>query len=181
MNTKNYNIYVPTEAEIVHVTTSAARRHPELASRIEKAAAILLDGALQLDALAWDVCQVARWKVASQSGKGAYVIVNGGCPCYDARINGAAHCKHGIAVASYMKILRNHLNSNIQVREIDLGIVPDGTFNAWAKGLGHVHVRKNGATYDFCNAASAVRYSIWLAAQPVAVEWPTHIAISQRA
>jgi hypothetical protein len=175
MNTKHYSIYQPTAAEIAHVTKSAARRHPDMAARIHKAQDLLLSGALQLDATAWDLRQLARWRIASQSHGGAYVVVGLACPCQDSRapkVGANRCCKHSMAVSLYAKILRNHLNADIRAREIDLGILPDGTFNAYAKRLGHVHLCKNGTTYDFADAASMVRYSIWLAAQPIAVAWP---------
>jgi hypothetical protein len=131
---------------------------------------------LQLDALAWDLRQLARWKIASQSHAGAYIVYGLACPCEDSRAkqhDGAKLCKHVIAVANYLKILRCHLNADIRGREMDLGILPDGTFNAYAKGMGHVHLCKRGTTYDFADAASAVRYSLWLAkCQLAPVAWP---------
>ena len=172
-------LYQPTASEIAHAVASAAHRHPELASRLDKAATLLVDGSLQLDTLAWNMRQLPRWKIASQSGKGSYVVCNGACPCGDSRLNGASHCKHAIAVALLAKVLRNRLNATIGAREIDLGILPNGEFNAWAKGMGMVQVRRNGCTYDFVDAASMVRFSLWLAAQqPVAVEWPTLVAVA---
>ena len=168
-------LYRPTIAETERVAESAKHRHPAMAARIDKAATIL-DGDLELDQLAWDKRNVARWKVSSQSHAGAYVVCGLHCPCQDSRaqvINHTRFCKHAIAVAMYQKILRNRFNADVRAREIDLGILPDGTFNAYATRLGMVHVRKVAGVYLFCDAASAVRYSIWLAAQqPVAVEWP---------
>lgn len=177
-------LYQPTPAEISTAVASAARRHPELASRIEKAGEILRDGSLQLDQLAWDMRAMVRWKIASQSGRGTYVVVNGGCPCQDNRashLNGCKCCKHSIAVATYAKIMRNRLNATIHNREIDLGILHTGEFAAYADNqrMGMVHLRKSGATYDFCETASMVRFSLWLAAQqPVAVEWPTSVTVA---
>lgn len=178
MNAKNYNTYIPTRDEISRAVASAAHRHPELAARLDKAATLLVDGSLQLDQLAWDLRNVVRWKVASQSGKGVYVVVNGACPCGDSRLNGASYCKHAIAVALLTKVLRNRLNATIGAREIDLGILPDGTFNAWAQALGHVQVKRDGVSYDFVDSASMVRFSLWLAAQPIIVTWPTSVAVA---
>jgi hypothetical protein len=168
-------LYNPTGAEILGVTASAKRRHPHMATRIDKAQAILTAG-LQLEPVAWEVRNVARWRIASQSHGGAYIVNGQCCPCQDSRAPHVGHerrCKHSIAVNFYTKILTNHFNADVRARGIDLGILPDATFNAYAKGMGHVHVRRLGTAYVFCDAASMVRYSIWLAAQqPVAVEWP---------
>lgn len=164
-------LYVPSVTEIMHAANSAKRRHPELAARISKAADILVTGSLQLDAVAWQKCQLARWRVASQSGKGTYVVSSGHCPCEDSHRHGE-NCKHSIALALYSKILRNHVNADIRARQIDLGILETGEFHAYAKRLGIVDMKRDGMTYTFCNAASAVRYSMWAATQPVAVEWP---------
>lgn len=170
MNTKHYSIYQPTTAEITHVTASAARRHPDMAARIHKAQDLLLSGALQLDATAWEVRNVARWRVASQSGNGIYVVVNHGCPCQDRRME---FCKHSIAVHLLLKILTNRLNADIRSFAVELGILENGEFHGYAKGAGYMQIRKLGTAYTFCDAASAIRYSIWLAAQPIPVAWPT--------
>ena len=109
-------LYQPTAVEIVKVAQSAKRRHPECASRIDKAQDILLDGSLQLDSAAWEVRNVARWHVASQSHGGAYIVVGMSCPCQDSRAPMVCNirlCKHAIAVSLYMKVLRNHVNANI--------------------------------------------------------------------
>jgi hypothetical protein len=171
-------LYAPSPVEIMSAAASAKRRHPALASRIDKAAAMLLDGSLQLNELAWSKCQLVQWRVASQTGKGAYVIINRACPCRDSRHNDTSYCKHEIAANLLMKVLRNRFNADIRAREIDLGILPDGTFNAWAPKLGIVAARKLGTVYTFADDASAIRYSIWLAAQPVAVEWPVSVAVA---
>ena len=172
-------IYQPTVAEVCGVTASAAHRWPTLANRIGKAGDILLSGALTLEPVAWEVRCGVHWHIKSQTHDKAAYIVPGhsmSCPCQDRAPHayGTRFCKHAIAVASYGKILRNHFNADVRNREIDLGILPDGTFNAYASRLGICHIRKSGATYDFVDAASAVRYSLWLAAQqqPVPVEWP---------
>lgn len=157
-------LYVPTAVEIQTVAASAKRRHPALAGRIDKAAEILASGSLQLDPIAWDKCQVARWRIASQSGNGSYVVTSGTCPCQDKRTQ---WCKHAIATQLYSKVVTNNLNVDIRGREIDLGILPDGSFNCYAKGLGVVHLRKVGPAYIFADAASMVRYSIWLAKRSV--------------
>lgn len=165
-------LYVPTLTEIMHAAASAKRRHPQLASRIDKAAELLAAGGLQLDAVAWERCQLPRWKVASQSGRGAYVIVNGHCPCEDSHRHGA-NCKHAIALHLYMKVLRNRFNADVKARQIDLGILPDKSFTCYARKMGIVSARKLGPVYTFADDASAVRYSIWAATQqPVAVAWP---------
>lgn len=156
---KTPQLYQPTDAEISAVTTSAKHRHPELATRADKAAVIIAAG-LQLDATAWERGQLARWRIASQSGNGAYVVCGTSCPCQDKR---APYCKHSIAVALLLKVLANRINVCIRVREIELGILPDGTFNAYAPKLGHVHMYKVGSAYAFSDAASAVRYSMWTA------------------
>jgi hypothetical protein len=168
-------LYQPTSAEIVKVTASAAHRHPAFAARIDKAAAILY-GDLQLDQLAWDMRNVVRWHIASQSHGGAYVVCGLHCPCQDSRapmINNVRTCKHSMAVSFYMKILRTHVNVDIRNREIDLGILHTGEFHAYAGCMGYVQLRKSGIAYDFSDATSAVRYSLWLAAQqPLPVAWP---------
>lgn len=178
-------LFQPTISEIEKVAASAKRRHPECASRIDKAADIIASGSLQLEALGWKRAQLARWRIASQSGNGAYVVTSSGCPCRDSRapiVARGRRCKHTIAVSLYMKVLANHLNANIRAREIDLGILPDGTFNAYAKGLGIVHLRKLGTAYVFTRMESAIRYSMWLAArQPIAVEWPTTATVESAA
>ena len=158
-------LYTPTVEEINSVVASAKRRHPALASRIDKAAEILLSGSLQLDVTAWDVRPVARFRVASQSGNGAYVVVGLQCPCQDKR---ATFCKHVIATQLYMKILANRANTDIRSFDIELGILPDGTFNAWAKGMGYVQMKRAGSAYIFTDAASMVRYSLWLAKREAA-------------
>lgn len=163
-------LYRPTPNEITSVVTSAKGRHPELATRLDKAAEIILSGGLQLDAVAWERGQLARWRVASQSGKGAYVVTSDHCPCGDSRCNGVSYCKHSIAAHLYMKVLCNRVNVTIRNRDIDLGILEDSSFHAYAKGLGIVHMKKVGTAYAFVDAASAVRFSMWLAAQtPVTI------------
>lgn len=170
-------LYQPTSSEIAKVAASAKHRHPELATRIAKAADIITGGSLQLETVGWKRAQLARWRISSQSNNGAYVVTSSGCPCRDSRapiVARGRRCKHVIAVSLYAKILANRFNADIRAREIDLGILPDGTFNAYAKGLGIVHLRKLGTAYVFVDMASAIRYSMWLAArQPIAVEWPT--------
>jgi hypothetical protein len=160
-------LYVPTSAEIAHVCESAERRWPALASRINKARDILLNGSLTVDPVAWEVRNVAHWRIASQThAAGAYIIVGLHCPCRDSRapmICNGRFCKHNMAVANYLKILRNHLNADIRNREIDLGILPNGEFHCYAKGIGYVQACRSGATYDFVGAASVVHYSLWLA------------------
>ncbi len=174
MNTSTLpQIYTPSAAEIAQVCASAKRRHPDLAARLDKAAELLTSGAVTLDTVAWERGQLARWKVASQSGRGAYVVVGLACPCKDRQCNGVSHCKHAAAVALLSKILTNHFNQSVRARDIDLGILPDGTFSAWAKGMGAVHVKRLGSGYIFCDAASMVRYAIWAAKQPLSIEWPT--------
>lgn len=175
------SLYHPTTPEIAHVTASAKRRHPECASRLDKAADILSAG-LSLEPVAWQKRNVVHWHIASQSHGGAYIVAGTHCPCQDSRaphVCNGRFCKHSIAVSLYMKVLCNRLNDSIQAREIDLGICVDGTFNAYAKGLGFVHVRKMGSAYIFADMASAVRYSLWLAAQqPVAIDLPVTFALA---
>jgi hypothetical protein len=178
-------LYKPTTAEITHVTASARRRHPDMAQRIDKAAEILLNGDLTIQDLAWEGRSVVQWRIASQTHKGAYIICGLGCPCQDSRaakLGNVRFCKHAIAVASYLKILRNRLNADIRSRVLDLGILPDGTFNAWAKNMGIVSVVKDGSTYRFLNHTSAVHYSLWLAkreaAQAIPVTWPQRVAVA---
>lgn len=165
-------LYRPTVTEIKCVTTSAAHRHPELASRLERAAVILEAGDVQLDAPAWEKCQMARWHIASQSNAGSYIVVGVHCPCQDARtkapvVGGTHFCKHAAAVASYLKILRNHFNQDVRSGAIDLGVLGNGTLGAYAKGLGIVTVARDGESWRFVDHASAVRYSMWLAKRSV--------------
>ena len=175
-------LYQPTDAEIIKVTASAKHRNPALASRIVKACDILLNGNLQLEPVAWEVGQHVRWHIASQSHSGAYIVCGVACPCQDMAapmVSGTRFCKHGIAVASYLKILRTHLNANIFNRELDLGILPNGEFHAYGTRMGYVQCRKMGCAYNFINAASAVHYSLWLAAQrPLMVSWPVAAAVA---
>jgi hypothetical protein len=79
-----------------------------------------------------------------------------------------------------MKILRNHVNADIRARRIDLGILVNGEFHAYAdKGrMGYVQMRRTGTTYDFADVASAVRYSLWAAQQPIPVEWPVAATVA---
>ena len=165
-------IFRPSAVEVLKVTESAKRRHPDCASRIDKAAEIVAGG-LQLEPVAWEARNVPHWKIGSQSHGGAYIVTACGCPCQDKgapRVAGGRRCKHVIAVSLYLKLLANRLNAHIRAREIDLGILPDATFNAWAKRMGHVHLCKIGTAYAFVDMASAVRFSLWLATQqPVAV------------
>ena len=168
-------LYAPTSTEIAKVVASAARRHPQLASRLSKAQDIL-SGGLQLEPTAWQLRNVARFRIASQSNRGAYNVTTSGCGCQDKRVQ---YCKHAAAVNLYMKILANRLNADIRNREIDLGVLPDGTLNCYAPRMGHVHVRKVAGAYVFCDAASAIRYSLHLAArQPISVEWPVAIEVA---
>jgi hypothetical protein len=119
---------------------------------------------------AWDVRQVVRWHIASQSHNGAYIVVNGGCPCDDCRCNRVDYCKHSVAVHLYRKIVTNRLNRNITAGVIEL----DESGNAYAKGMGIVTLAKHGSAYTFADSASLVRFSLWLAKQqqPIIVEWP---------
>lgn len=181
MSLPQITLYQPTTIEISKVAQSAQRRHPECASRIDKAADILAAG-LTLEPVAWEKRNVPHWRIASQSNGGAYIVTACGCPCQDSKAPVVARgrrCKHVIAVSLYLKVLSNRFNATVQAREIDLGILPDGTFNAFAPRMGHVHVRKVGSAYVFCDMASAVRFSMWLAAQqPIATEWPVAVAVS---
>lgn len=176
-------LYRPTSAEILHVTESAKHRHGALASRISKAADILISGSLALEPVAWEVRQMVHWRIESQSHDGAYIVPGMHCPCQDSRapmVNLIRFCKHAIAIASYFKILRNHLNDDIKCFNVELGILSNKEFHGYAKGAGYMHIRKvcEGA-YTFADSASAVRYAIWLATQqPVAVEWPVTVDVA---
>lgn len=162
-------LYQPTVAEIVHVTESAKHRRPLFASRIDKARDILLDGSLQIEPAAWHRSNVVNWRIASQSHAGAYILVGLGCPCQDSRaqkLGNVRFCKHSIAVASYLKILRNRFNADVRNRDIDLGVLGNGEFHAYGKYMGYVQVAKlgrEGETYTFINHAGAAHYAIWLA------------------
>lgn len=159
-------LYQPTAAEITHVVESAKLRHPICSSRLDKACEILRNGGLQLDSVAWEVRQMARWKIASQSGNGAYVVVNCHCPCQDkaAPVVERIHfCKHALAVALYNKILRNKVNADIRLFNVELGVMGDGTFHGYAVKAGFMRLFKDGATYRFSDPTSAVYYSLWLA------------------
>jgi hypothetical protein len=164
-------LYRPTLDEITRAAQSAAHRHPQLASRIQRATVIMEVGDVELEPVAWEVRQVARWRVASQSHKGAYVVVNGHCPCDDCRRNRVAYCKHSIAVHLYTKIVTNHLNAGICSGAIEMDALPGGNLALYANRMGIVQVRFAGSAFLFTDAASMVRYSLWLAAQPVTVEW----------
>lgn len=174
-------LYQPTTAEIQKVAASAKHRHPECSSRLDKAAEIVASG-LQLEPVAWDVRNVVHWHIASQSHAGAYIVVNTHCPCQDTRaphVCNGRFCKHATAVSLYMKILANRFNDDVRARQIDLGICTDGTFNAYARRLGFCHVRKMGSAYVFADQASAVRFSLWLAAQqPIPVDMPVAFAVA---
>jgi hypothetical protein len=173
-------LYTPSADEINTVTASAKRRHPDLAARLDKAAELLHSGNVQLDPTPWERSQLARWVVPSQSGRGAYVVNRLDCPCRDLdapHVGRARCCKHSMAVALLTKILTNRLNADIRAFNVELGILPNGEFQAYAhnRRMGCVQIRKMGArAYCFADAASMVHYSIHLAArQPVAVQWPT--------
>lgn len=166
-------LYQPSSVEIMSVAASAAHRHPELAARLDKAAELLSASALQLDATAWERCQLARFRIASQSHAGAYIVCGLSCPCEDCRRNRVAYCKHAIAVSLYTKILTNRFNADVRQRILDLGVEDAVHLHAYAKRMGYVQVKRAGSAYIFSDAASAVRYSLWLAAQqPIAVNWP---------
>lgn len=172
------NLYQPTSTEIANVAASAKLRHPALGSRIDKAAELLLSGGLQLDTTAWARGQMARWRIASQSHGGAYVVCGLSCPCEDCRSNRAAYCKHSIAVTLYLKILANRFNGNVRQREIDLGVEDARHLHAYARKMGYVQVQRVANAYTFSDAASAVRYSTWLAAQRLPVALPTLTAVA---
>lgn len=171
-------LFQPTISEIEKVAASAKRRHSECASRIDKAAEIIAGGSLQLETVGWENAQLARWRIASQSGNGAYVVTGSGCPCKDSRAPMVARgrrCKHVIAVSLYLKILANRINADIRSFNIELGILENGEFHAYGKRMGYVQLRKVGSAYVFVDMSSAVRYSLWLAQQPIATEWPTTV------
>lgn len=158
-------LFQPLATEITKVAASAAHRHPAIAGRIAKAAELLLSGALQLEPVAWQKGQDVRWHVASQSGRGAYVVCGLHCPCQDSRAHGL-HCKHSIAISLYLKILANRLNVDLRIREIELGVWDMGQYSAYAKRMGIVQVTKLGReveAYTFVSHASAAHYSLWLA------------------
>lgn len=150
----------------------AAHRNPQCAARLQRAAVILEVGDLKIELVAWEKCQQVHWRISSQSNAGAYVVAGHGlhCPCQDARtkapkVGSVNWCKHAIAIASYLKILRCHFNADVRSGAIDLGVLGNGTLGAYAKGLGIVTVAKVGGseTYSFVDHASAIRYSMWLA------------------
>lgn len=172
-------LFQPSSVEIQTVAASAKRRHPELSSRIDKAAGILTTGGLQLRQEAWELRSVPQWRINSQSHGGAYVVCGLQCPCQDKRVK---FCKHAIAVSLYMKILANRLNQDIRRFDVELGILPDRTFTTYAKGLGICTLKKVGTAYTFTDPASAVRYAMYLAkreaAKAIPVNWPQPVAVA---
>lgn len=163
-------LYQPTSGEIANVLASIRPDWPTLESRICKAEEILLDGGLTLDPVAWQKAMIVLWKVQSQScADGTYTVVGCthtcNCPDRGLRMADLRFCKHSIAVSAYRRILKERFNEQIQAREIDLGILHNGEFHAYAKGMGYVQAAKLNGSYSFVDAASAVRFSIWLAKQ----------------
>lgn len=160
-------IYQARSAEIEAVLTENRKRFPVLSSRIDKAEEILFTGSLSVEPCAWNSANVVHWKVRSQSHDG-YYLLNGthnhcGCPDRGERIGDVKFCKHSIAVATYRRVLKDQFNDLVQVREMDLGILPNGEFHAYAKSMGYVQVAKVNDGYAFVDMQSAVRFSIWLA------------------
>jgi len=98
-------LYQPTPAEIEAVVRRGTEKHPPLAGRWARAAALL---AAVNQHLSWDG---AAWRCYSQSnGRDAYPLDLHSCGCYDhqvagATVKGVPYCKHKLALLGYRQIL----------------------------------------------------------------------------
>jgi hypothetical protein len=163
-------LYQPTHAEVQCLFMKARTAWPQISSRLDKAQDILLSGGIGVDPVAWQLRNAVQWRIASQSTSATYtyIIVSGHCACADRApvVNGRKVCKHAITVEAYRRILRDKLNAAIQARKVDLGILPNGQFHVYATRCGYVEVKRySTGVYDFVSDASAIHFSVWLAAQ----------------
>jgi hypothetical protein len=170
-------IYQPTADEVIPLMEAARNSWPKLASRIDKAQDILLSGGIGLDPLAWQLRAMPWWKIASQSKENGFYIIVGstGCHCPDQapKIGERSFCKHVIALACYLRILRDKFNADVRCFNVELSMLHTGELHAYAKRLGYVQVSNVNDTYHFATQASPAHYAIWLAAQqPVPTAWP---------
>lgn len=175
---KAVQLYQPTESEIAAVLDCARRGFPVLASRCDKAEVMLQCG-MAIDPTAWEMRQVASWKFASQTASRVQrlytVTSNRYCDCPDRApsLGDRRFCKHLIAVSCYLRLLRDRINADIKVFDVELSMLHTGILHAFAPRLGSVFLEKNSyGVYEFANAASAVNYSVWQARKQ-AVAWLT--------
>ncbi len=164
-------LYRPTDAEIDSVLRTAQRAWPQLQDRIADAADILRAG-LTVDAVAWERINSVRWTIPSHTKHGLVYSVLGSrhnCNCQDSTplvADGRRLCKHAIAVAAYIRILRDRLNQDIRAWEVRLSALHTGECDAYAKRLAFCLVRcDEQGVYQFCDEVSPVRYAIWRAWQ----------------
>lgn len=206
MNTiaRSLLMYQPTAQEIRPVADELRLRWPQLWTRIDKAEAILNEGGLLLDVLAWQKSQLVQWRVTSQYDPTQHYVIGRllHCGCTDAnidsippkhpsldvaprkpavrpaRIDGVFYCKHALAVAIYRRILKLHFNDDVRRQVIELGVMLDGNLIAHADRLGIVIMTRDEdfplsdgvPGYSFHDAASAVRYGLWLGEKQAVTE-----------
>lgn len=156
---------------------AARKRWPKLISRIDRAQDILLSGGISLEPVAWQKLCVPYWKIASQSKPSGYYIIPGGsgchCPDQAPKIGQRSFCKHVIALACYLRILRDKFNADVRCFNVELSMLHTGELHAYAKRLGYMKVNNVNDVYHFATQASPAHYAIWLAAkQPVPTAWP---------
>ncbi|MFN8468255.1 MAG: hypothetical protein U0X20_22035 [Caldilineaceae bacterium] len=104
--------YRPTADEIRAIVARGAAKHPALASRWARAAAILQDRG-QL--LYWNG---QEWHCLSSDGQTEYPVSFHGCDCPDAArtkdlVEGVAFCKHRLALLALREICAGHMQSRL--------------------------------------------------------------------
>jgi hypothetical protein len=88
----------PTLRELRTLVESASRENQQLATRLEKAAFLVLLRRVVI--LGDDQC-----RVEAEDGLRDYQILNGHCECNDYVRHGVGHpCKHRLAVAIHMRL-----------------------------------------------------------------------------
>ncbi len=77
-------LYRPTLDEINPILDRGAAKWPDLASRIQAAGEILING-FSIVALDWDKLNLARWEIPSQTnpGQNHYLMGSNHCTCKD--------------------------------------------------------------------------------------------------
>jgi hypothetical protein len=174
----------------------AAARWPHLASRIEKAQQSLLDG--NVDAIDY------RWRVWSQNNNGKSYAVSTiderACACPDfqqgsaPRAEGRIFCKHLIALAAYVEILKSHLairhagrSQDRQTREL-LRLYPNtylmrieatATLTNLEQPAIHFQTCWSSRGTSFASDADAIIFANWLAnARPIPKLEPDHYQVA---
>ncbi|MBV7333470.1 hypothetical protein KFU94_35595 [Chloroflexi bacterium TSY] len=152
-------LYHPHLGEIRPLMDQLCDKWPQLYTRAQRAEQILLN-----HDIVW--CD-GHWGVHSQSKDRLYIQEEGLCPCPDHSrdaplIEDRRFCKHRIAVAAYLWILRQHLNEQPALNlTADMQLIdPHGVHVCQARIDADGHLK-------FESCANAHKFSRWLCSQPL--------------